>query len=217
MAARAPFAPISGPSRIGAAAASTWKVTEPQPASTYSRARLSGSSIMRCTSRGTSVLRLSASTIVGPKVRLGTKWLSITSTCTQSALPMRATSSPSRAKSALRMLGVIWMPTGSSLGSEGPGGGHLHRAATLGSATGGEVARAAPPSRGLAGSTSLDPRGDPGADQLGQQVLEDGRLVPIPPAGGFAHDGVRGVAARGGPAAAGRGEPHLDPATVGPG
>ena len=49
--------------------------------------------------------------MAGPKVRLGTKWLSITSTCTQSALPIRATSSPSRAKSALRMLGVIWMPT----------------------------------------------------------------------------------------------------------
>ena len=57
----------------------------------------------------------SASTIVGPKVRLGTKWLSMTSTCTQSALPIRATSSPSRAKSADRMLGVIWMPTAVSL------------------------------------------------------------------------------------------------------
>ena len=49
--------------------------------------------------------------MVGPKVRLGTKWLSMTSTCTQSALGIRATSAPSAAKSALRMLGVIWMPT----------------------------------------------------------------------------------------------------------
>src|SRR5688572_25326084 len=49
--------------------------------------------------------------MVGPKVRLGTKWLSITSTCTQSALGIRATSAPRAAKSALRMLGVIWMPT----------------------------------------------------------------------------------------------------------
>ena len=114
IAARAPLARISRASRTGARAASTWKVTEPQPASTYSIALLSGSSIIRCASRGTSVRVLSASTIVGPKVRLGTKWLSITSTCTQSALPIRATSSPSRAKSALRMLGVIWMPTGAA-------------------------------------------------------------------------------------------------------
>ena len=66
-----------------------------------------------------SVALLSASTIVGPNVRLGTKWLSITSTCTQSALPMRPTSSPSLAKSALRMDGVIWIPTGVSLGVDG--------------------------------------------------------------------------------------------------
>ena len=50
--------------------------------------------------------------MVGPNVRLGTKWLSITSTCTQSALPIRATSAPRSAKSALRMLGVIWMSHG---------------------------------------------------------------------------------------------------------
>ena len=112
IAARAPAFRISRASRTGAVAASTWKVTEPQPASTYSSAVRSGSSIIRCASRGTSVQRVSASTMVGPKVRLGTKWLSMTSTCTQSALPIRATSSPSRAKSALRMLGVIWMPTG---------------------------------------------------------------------------------------------------------
>ena len=86
IAARAPLARISRASRTGARAASTWKVTEPQPASTYSSALRSGSSIIRCASSGTSVLLLSASTIVGPKVRLGTKWLSITSTCTQSAL-----------------------------------------------------------------------------------------------------------------------------------
>ena len=53
--------------------------------------------------------------MVGPNVRLGTKWLSITSTWIQSALPIRRTSAPSAAKSAFRMLGVIWMPTASSL------------------------------------------------------------------------------------------------------
>ncbi len=109
--ARAPALRISRASRTGALAASTWKVTEPQPASTYASALRSASSIIRCASSGMSVERANASTMVGPNVRLGTKWLSITSTCTQSALPILATSAPSAAKSAFRMLGVIWMPT----------------------------------------------------------------------------------------------------------
>src|SRR4051794_13825813 len=100
--------------------------------------------------------------MVGPKVRLGTKWLSMTSTCTQSALPMRATSSPSRAKSALRMLGVIWMPTVvilevCLLGTDHPGRRDLRRAAALGSSAGGEVAGAAPPGAGLPRPPPLDP------------------------------------------------------------
>src|SRR5215204_6383246 len=45
-----------------------------------------------------------------PSVRLGTKWLSITSTCSQSALETAAASSASLAKSADRMLGAIWIP-----------------------------------------------------------------------------------------------------------
>ena len=94
MLARAPWPRSSRASRTGAADASTWKVTEPAPASTYASASRSGFSIIRCASSGTSVARASASTIVGPKVRLGTKWLSITSTCTQSALGIRATSAP---------------------------------------------------------------------------------------------------------------------------
>ena len=40
-------------------------------------------------------------------VRFGTKWLSITSTCTQSAPFTAATSSASRAKSAARIDGAI--------------------------------------------------------------------------------------------------------------
>src|SRR6476646_3128123 len=112
MLARAPWDRISRARRTGAFAASTWNVTDPQPASTYARALRSGSSIIRCASSGVSVDRASASTMVGPKVRFGTKWLSITSTCTQSALPIRRTSAPRFAKSAFRMLGVIWIPTG---------------------------------------------------------------------------------------------------------
>src|SRR6476619_2581105 len=112
MPARAPWDRISRARRTGAFAAPTWNVTDPPPASTYAKASRSGSSSIRCASSGVSVDRASASTIVGPNVRFGTKWLSITSTCTQSALPIRRTSAPRLAKSALRMLGVIWMPTG---------------------------------------------------------------------------------------------------------
>jgi hypothetical protein len=111
MLARAPLDRISRASRTGAAAASTWNVTLSAPASTYASACRSASLIIRCASTGSEVRRASASTMVGPKVRLGTKWLSMTSTCTQSAPVMRSTSSPSAAKSALRMLGVIWMAT----------------------------------------------------------------------------------------------------------
>src|SRR5262252_5073520 len=49
-------------------------------------------------------------------VRLGTKWLSITSTCSQSATPETASASlASRAKSADRMLGAIWTAIGPSV------------------------------------------------------------------------------------------------------
>src|SRR3954451_7795948 len=54
--------------------------------------------------------------MVGPKVRFGTKWLSMTSTWIQSELGTRASSAPRAAKSAVRMLGVIWMPTHAILG-----------------------------------------------------------------------------------------------------
>src|SRR6478735_587483 len=123
MLARAPWERISRASRTGALAASTWKVTDPQPASTYATALRSGSSIIRWASSGVVVDRARASTMVGPKVRFGTKWLSITSTCTQSALPIRATSAPRFAKSAFRMLGVIWIPTGDD--PRGPPGSGL--------------------------------------------------------------------------------------------
>ncbi|CAM5359546.1 hypothetical protein SAVIM40S_01401 [Streptomyces avidinii] len=105
MEARAPLARISRASRTGAAAASAWKVTEPAPASTYCGAQRSGSSIMRWRSSGMSVALLRDSTIGIPRVRFGTKWLSMTSTCSQSAPSTAFASSASRAKSADRMLG----------------------------------------------------------------------------------------------------------------
>ena len=70
-------------------AASTWKVTDPAPASAYPGAQRSGASIIRWQSSGTGLTRASASTTGRPSVRLGTKWLSMTSTCAQSAEAMR--------------------------------------------------------------------------------------------------------------------------------
>ena len=47
------------------------------------------------------------STTGSPRVRFGTKWLSITSTCNQSEPATAAASSASRAKSAARIDGAI--------------------------------------------------------------------------------------------------------------
>ena len=80
------------------------------PASTYPGAQRSGSSIIRWQSSGWSAAFASDSTIGIPSVRFGTKWLSITSTCSQSALDTAAASSARWAKSAVRMLGAIWIP-----------------------------------------------------------------------------------------------------------
>jgi hypothetical protein len=107
IAARAPLARISRAVRIGARHASMWKVTLEAPASTYPGAQRSGSSIIRWQSSGVSVAFARDSTTGMPRVRFGTKWLSITSTCSQSALDTAAASSASRAKSAVRMLGAI--------------------------------------------------------------------------------------------------------------
>ena len=63
---------------------------------------LQGSGRLACLSR--------ASTTGRPIVRLGTKWLSMTSTCSQSAAAATvAASSASLAKSEARMLGEICM------------------------------------------------------------------------------------------------------------
>ena len=54
-----------------------------------------------------SVVFSNDSTTGSPRVRFGTKWLSITSTCSQSAPVTTAASSASRAKSAARIDGAI--------------------------------------------------------------------------------------------------------------
>src|SRR5256885_8810919 len=62
---------------------------------------------MRWQSNGSVVALRRLSTTGRPMVRLGTKWLSITSTCNQSAAPSTARASSARwAKSAARMLGA---------------------------------------------------------------------------------------------------------------
>src|SRR6185295_2589571 len=94
--------------RTGAAAASTWKVTDFAPASTEAGAQRSGASIIRLQSIGVDDAFPSASTIGSPRVRFGTKWLSITSTCSQSACEIRAASEARLAKSDASMLGEIW-------------------------------------------------------------------------------------------------------------
>ncbi len=62
---------------------------------------------MRCTSSGTGLVSWMRPTICGPNVRFGTKWLSMTSTCTKSAPAMRASSASMLTKSAARMLGLM--------------------------------------------------------------------------------------------------------------
>src|SRR5471032_718833 len=89
--------------------ASGWNDSVSAPAST--KAGISGSTgvIMRCTSNSFFVCLRNAFTTTGPIVRLGTKWLSITSTWIQSApaASMASTSWPSAVKSADRMEGAM--------------------------------------------------------------------------------------------------------------
>ena len=82
-----------------------WSAPASRKASRYG----SAGAIIRCTSNGIVVYGRMALTMSGPSVMLGTKWPSITSTCTQSApaAAMAATSSPSLAKSEARMDGAI--------------------------------------------------------------------------------------------------------------
>ena len=65
-----------------------------------------GSLIIRCASNGSAVTRRSASTVLGPNVRFGTKWPSMTSRWIRSApaRSMRRTARARLARSASRML-----------------------------------------------------------------------------------------------------------------
>lgn len=71
----------------------------------------SASSIIRWASIGIGLRSTICSTMLGPNVRLGTKWLSITSTWTLSAVEILSSSVPMLMKSALRMLGWMYWPS----------------------------------------------------------------------------------------------------------
>jgi len=118
--ARDPAARMVRASETGSRVASAWKVTLAAPASAYPGAHRSGLSIMRWQSRGIVVALRRLCTTGKPIVKLGTKCASMTSTCSQSALRTAPASSPSRAKSADRMLGAI-------IGSRTPSGAPLIR------------------------------------------------------------------------------------------
>ena len=98
----------------GSLDASRWKVTLAAPISAYPGAQRSGSVIIRCTSSGIGLVAWMRSTICGPNVRLGTKWLSMTSTCAKSAVAIRARSACMFTKSAARILGLMRGARGSS-------------------------------------------------------------------------------------------------------
>src|SRR6266540_2593776 len=84
-----------------------WNDTLYEPASAYPSAQRCGSSIIRWQSNGRVVALRRLCTTGNPMVRFGTKWLSITSMCSQSAAPSTARASSARwAKSAARMLGA---------------------------------------------------------------------------------------------------------------
>src|ERR1035437_6116366 len=94
--------------RLRCGSASTCTATRPAPASRYWSSVASGSSIMRWTSKGTRVAFRSALRTIGPTLRFGTKWPSITSKWIQSAPPSShaRAASPSREKSADRSDGA---------------------------------------------------------------------------------------------------------------
>ena len=112
MPARAPWARISRASRTGAAAASTWKVTEPAPASTYAGAQRSGSVDHQVRVERLSVVPARSASTIGRaegQVRheVVVHHVDVHPVGAAGSAP---TSAPRSAKSAVRMLGVIWMP-----------------------------------------------------------------------------------------------------------
>ena len=124
--ARHPSSLIRASCRFRCGATSAWMVSPVAPALAKLSKYFSGSTTMRCTSSGSSVTRLAVSITLAPKVRFGTKQPSMTSTWIQSAPPAThmAISSPSRAKSALRIEGAMrTMEAGSGVGGHGSGNG----------------------------------------------------------------------------------------------
>ena len=107
--ARMPAARIAWSVRWTCGPASTCAVRMSAPAAAKASIEGSTGAIIRWTSITVVTWRRKAATAGGPKVRFGTKWLSITSTCTQSA-PWSSTariSRPKSAKSAERIEGAI--------------------------------------------------------------------------------------------------------------
>ena len=86
-------------------------MTDSAPASAYAGAQRSGCSIIKWMSSILSVTLRMDSTTGSPSVRLGTKWLSITSTCTASELGTDSIAVCRFAKSADKMLGMILRAT----------------------------------------------------------------------------------------------------------
>src|SRR5919112_2543979 len=114
--ASAPPSRITARVRCRCVTTSGWTEMLATPASRKSGIRLSGLSTIRCTSTGRSVCGTSEAATGGPKDRLGTKWLSMVSKCTNAAPPALAllTSSASRAKSAARIEGPPTSPPSNS-------------------------------------------------------------------------------------------------------
>src|SRR5260221_14764163 len=124
---------------------------------------------MRCTSSGSRVRRVSARSSGAPKVRLGTKRPSITSTWTHSAPPrsIAASSSPSRPRSAERIDGAMRAVTGA------PGWGSV-----ADDEIDARLARAQHPARGALVHHDADLPGAPQAGRDGAHA-EPGGLEPL--------------------------------------
>ena len=121
----------------------------------------SGSSIIRCASRGTSVRRVERLDHRRPEGQVGHEVV----VHHVDVDPVGA-ADPRDLVTQRREVGVEDARRdldahGTSLGTEGPVGRDLGRAAALGSAAGGEVAGAAPPGAGLACLAAFDAAGDP--------------------------------------------------------
>lgn len=99
-----------------AGTASRWKVKSDAPAAAKLSTHFHGSDTIRWQSRKAAVCRRRHATTGAPSVRLGTKWPSMTSTCSQSApaATMRAVSAANEDRSAASSEGLM-MATGAAM------------------------------------------------------------------------------------------------------